>query len=164
MLKKYILALAILGLVAPHAAMGGLGLKNIVGSRFFWGAVTSFYEHCANKYFDGDRLFKRCINQSLRYFKYSDPSASSRFNRLRDPEKAKKMDLINNNMYEMFLLAGPKLLITTLPSFIIIAYDIKNLFTPGKRIPWGFIGSKCSDYIWDYAARKMSNKNEVNHA
>ena len=43
MLKKYILALLIIGLAVPSSATAGLGLRHAAQSRFLWGSLAAAY-------------------------------------------------------------------------------------------------------------------------
>ena len=70
MLKKYILALSILGLAAPGTTNCGFGLKHAVKNRFLFGLLSGLYlqssidgyNHCQNFRTKANKVYGTAIN------------------------------------------------------------------------------------------------------
>ena len=136
MLKKYILALSILGLVAPASTLGvPFGNKlttaahyagSLLKSRLAWGLLTGFYtKSCIDNKHYYDDLLCQTLPRDQNYQRYINKMESSR------------------NLADAGLI----------PIVVLIALDIKNLFSPGNRMPKGTLS-----FVAGALAKHMYNK------
>lgn len=172
-MKKYILALAILGLAAPSSATAGLKLKHafnyaaqgiskIAQSRFACGMLTGFFLRylstlkssnmidCDRKLaavsaLNDPRHLERIINQHAA----QPPTPQARqLTETRIRKKAR--DEYNEADKLVMRETRPLKILGQVTLLGVLAYrDIKGLFTPGQRCPKGYSGAVIGAFIFD---------------
>ena len=157
MLKKYILALAILGLMLPGTTNCGLDLKHVVGyaahgirsdvatiikSRLIlgivMGSITRYYLGKFDKITKAEKATaKKATTAKTDQTELRIPTFQEKMEK-DSTENMKKMEEIRT---ERMKKRAAILSVIGCIAFFINGYrDLKWLFTPGQRIPMGFIG------------------------